>query len=249
MIENRSPRLERPVMREQFRKELRGRLLSEAVVALAPRRGRFSFPLFLRPALAAAAILVLVLAGTTSAAASSLPGDALYSVKRANEDVQVALTFDRLSRLRLLSNLADRRLGELAEVALQRPSAAQTATRQYADALDRVARALEDAQGPSQNNQQGEDVQEAQAQRLKTLDSIKDTMPEDARSGVDQLLKREKDREKDRQPKTPAAPPTTEVQNVDEQNAEGGNAKKAPQPKPAMPHQDSNDQENDARHE
>ncbi len=55
MTDQRSPLLERPVMREQFRKELRGRLMSEAVVVLAPRPSRFSFPPMLRPALAAAA--------------------------------------------------------------------------------------------------------------------------------------------------------------------------------------------------
>jgi len=61
MNERRPPVLERPVMREQFRKELRGRLMSEAAVVLAPRPSWFSFPAILRPAFAAAAILVLVL--------------------------------------------------------------------------------------------------------------------------------------------------------------------------------------------
>jgi len=117
MTGRRSPLLERPVLREQFRKELRGRLMSEAVVALAPRPSRFSFPALLRPALAAAAILVLVAAGATSAAASSLPGDALYAVKRAGEDVRLALTFDDVARTQLLSEFTDRRLEELAEIA------------------------------------------------------------------------------------------------------------------------------------
>ena len=124
MNERRPPVLERPVMREQFRKELRGRLMSEAAVVLAPRPSWFSFPAILRPAFAAAAILVLVLAGATSAAASSLPGDALYVVKRTSEDVQVALTFDDVTRMQLLARLADRRLEELAEIATQRPSSA-----------------------------------------------------------------------------------------------------------------------------
>jgi hypothetical protein len=88
MTAKRSPLLERPVIREQFRKELRGRLMSEAVVILAPRPSRWSIQALLRPALGAAATLVLVLAGATSAAASSLPGDALYPVKRASEDVR-----------------------------------------------------------------------------------------------------------------------------------------------------------------
>jgi len=143
MTEKRSPLLERPVLREQFRKELRGRLMSEAVVALAPRPGRFSFPAILRPALAAAAILVLVSAGATSAAASSLPGDPLYAVKRASEDVRLALTFDDVARTQLLSDLTDRRLEELAEIAKRRPSSAPTATQEYADAVNNFADALD----------------------------------------------------------------------------------------------------------
>src|SRR5688572_4875295 len=144
MTEKRSPLLERPVMREQFRKELRGRLMSEAVVVLARRPSRFSLPALLRPALGAAAVLVLVLAGATSAAASSLPGDALYSVKRASEGVRLALTFDAFARTQLLSELTDRRIEELAEVAKRRPSSAPTATQEYAEAVERFADALDD---------------------------------------------------------------------------------------------------------
>src|SRR5436853_4698152 len=143
MNERRPPVLDRPVMREQFRKELRGRLMSEAAVVLAPRPSWFSFPAILRPALAAAAILVLVLAGATSAAASSLPGDPLYGVKRASEDVQLALTFDDEARMQLLSDLTDRRLAELAEIANERPGSAPTATAEYSDAVDKFADAVD----------------------------------------------------------------------------------------------------------
>ncbi len=156
MNERRPPVLERPVMREQFRKELRGRLMSEAAVVLAPRPSWFSFPAILRPAFAAAAILVLVLAGATSAAASSLPGDALYVVKRTSEDVQVALTFDDVTRMQLLARLADRRLEELAEIATQRPSSAPTATQEYADAVERFANALDDLRGRSERCPEGD---------------------------------------------------------------------------------------------
>jgi hypothetical protein len=232
MNDRRSPLLERPVMRDQFRKELRGRLMSEAVVALAPQRGRFSFPTILRPAFAAAALLVLVLAGATSAAASSLPGDPLYAVKRASEDVRLALSVDGSARLQLLSELADRRLTELAEVAQERPSAAPAATQQYAEALDKVARALDDARvlTDSTNDEQKGQVEEAQGRRLKTLDAIKETIPVNARAGVDRLLQREKDR----RTQAPSGPSTTEVQNTERPSPEGGNGKKAT-PRAATP--------------
>src|SRR2546423_108850 len=83
MTERRSPLLKRPVMREQFRKELRGRLMSEAVVGLAPRPTRFSFAALLPPPLATAAILGPLSAGPPSAPASRLPGAPRYPVKRA----------------------------------------------------------------------------------------------------------------------------------------------------------------------
>ncbi len=197
MTERRSPLLERPVMREQFRKELRGRLMSEAVVALAHQPSRFSFPALLRPALAAAAILVLVLAGATSAAASSLPGDALYGLKRASEDVQVALTFDEVARMRLLSQLADRRVEEIAEIAKLRPSSAPTATQEYADAVERFADALDDLHNAVSEDKRAAAQALAEAARAKhkaVLDAVKDKLSGDDQSDLQRVIDREEER-------------------------------------------------------
>ncbi|HYV22741.1 MAG TPA: DUF5667 domain-containing protein [Candidatus Bathyarchaeia archaeon] len=197
MNERRPPVLERPVMREQFRKELRGRLMSEAAVVLAPRPSWFSFPAILRPAFAAAAILVLVLAGATSAAASSLPGDALYVVKRTSEDVQVALTFDDVTRMQLLARLADRRLEELAEIATQRPSSAPTATQEYADAVERFANALDDLRNADNEDRRNAAQALAEAARDKhkaVLDAVKDQLPEVDQSDVQKVIDREQER-------------------------------------------------------
>jgi len=197
MNERRPPVLERPVMREQFRKELRGRLMSEATVVLAPRPSWFSFPAILRPAFAAAAILVLVLAGATSAAASSLPGDALYVVKRTSEDVQVALTFDEVARMELLARLADRRLDELAEIAKQRPSSAPTATQEYADAVERFANALDDVRNADSEDKRNAAQALAEAAREKhkaVLDAVKGQLPEVDQSDVQKVIDREQER-------------------------------------------------------
>lgn len=197
MNEKRSPLLERPVMRDQFRKELRGRLMSEAVVVLAQRPNRFSFPALLRPALAAAAILLLVGVGATNAAASSLPGDPLYAVKRASEDVQVALTFDDVARMQLLSQLADRRLAELAEIAKSRPSSAPTATQQYADAVERFANALDDVREASSEDKRDAAQALAEAARAKhkaVLDEVKSQLPADDQSDVQKIIDREEER-------------------------------------------------------
>lgn len=197
MTERRSTLLERPVMREQFRKELRGRLMSEAVVVLAKRPSRFSFPMVLRPALATAAALVLVLAGATSAAASSLPGDALYGVKRASEDVRLALTLDVEARTQLLSELTDRRLEELAEIAKRRPSSAPTATQEYADAVERFADSLDDLKNAVSEDKRAAAQALAEAARAKhkaVLDAVKDKLSEDDQTDVQKVIDREQER-------------------------------------------------------
>jgi hypothetical protein len=197
MNDRRSPLLERPVMREQFRKELRGRLMSEAVVALAPQRGRSWFPTILRPAFAVAALLVLVLAGATSAAASSLPGDPLYAVKRAGEDVRLALTFDDVARTQLLSELTDRRLEELAEIAKKRPSSAPTATQEYADAVNNFADALDklrDADSEEKRNAAQALAEAARAKHKVVLDEVKDQLPADAQPDVQKVNDNEQER-------------------------------------------------------
>src|SRR2546427_10083491 len=197
MSEKRSPLLERPVMRERFRTELRSRLMSEAAVVLAPRPRRLSFPMILRPVLAAAALLVLVVAGATNAAASSLPGDPLYAVKRAGEDVQVALTLDEVARMQLLSQLAARRLEELAEIAKQRPASAPTATQEYADAVDRFANALDrlrDADSEDKRNAAQDLADAAQAKHRAVLDSVKDKLPAKDQPEIQRVIDDEQER-------------------------------------------------------
>jgi ribosomal protein L12E/L44/L45/RPP1/RPP2 len=195
----RAPLLERPAMREQFRKELRGRLMSEAVIVLAPkpRRPVLFATAWLRPALAAAVVAVVVLAGATSAAASSLPGDPLYGLKRVTEDVQLALTFDDVARMQLLSKLADRRLEELAEIARQRPSAAPTATAHYADAVDRFADAvdrLRDADSDEKRDAAQAVADAAREKHLPVLDAVKETLPAEARPDVQRVIEKEQER-------------------------------------------------------
>jgi hypothetical protein len=222
MNDRRSPLLERPVMREQFRKELRSRLMSEAVVAIAPQPGRFSFPTMLRPAFAVAAVLVLVLAGATSAAASSLPGDPLYAVKRASEDVRLALTFDDVARTQLLSELTDRRLEELAEIAKKRPSSAPTATQEYADAVTNFANALDklrDADSEDKRNAAQALAEAARAKHKAVLDEVKDQLPADAQSDVQKVNDNEQER-------------TSPVTNPGRSGGEGGGRPSNAPPKP-----------------
>lgn len=199
-MSGRGPRgsIERPVMREAFRKELRSRLLTEAAVVLAPQGPRpfFLWPI-LRPALAVAALALIVAWGTTSAAAASLPGDPLYGVKLAAENVQVALTFDDVARMQLLNSIADRRLEELAKVAELRPDSAPTATAEYADAVDRFADAVDKLRDADSEDKRDAAQAVAEAAREKhkaVLDAIKPQLPEDDRPAVDQVIQQEQER-------------------------------------------------------
>ena len=66
-----------------------------------------------------AAFLVFLVAGggTVAASSNSLPGETLYSVKLAVENVQEALTFSEIGKARLYVKLASRRADEIAQMA------------------------------------------------------------------------------------------------------------------------------------
>ena len=191
--------LARPVMREAFRKELRARLMAEAAAVLAPRPRRPFFEWsFLRPALAVAALVLAVAWGTTSAAAASLPGDPLYGLKRAQEDVQVALTFNDVARMQLLSDLADRRLAELAEIAQQHPAVAPTATVEYEDAVDRFDAAVDELRDADDDDKRAAAEAVAAAARekhLAVLDALRDRVPDAARPAIERVIENAHERE------------------------------------------------------
>jgi hypothetical protein len=76
----------------------------------------------MRRSMAAVALASLLLAlvlswGAVGASAKSLPGDALYPVKRVSEEVRLLLTFDRQMKEQLLTELDERRREEAKAVA------------------------------------------------------------------------------------------------------------------------------------
>lgn len=121
---------------------LRARLRRSLMEApLAPQRRSASAWLRtgpLRQVLAAAVILAVIVPAGGSAAASSLPGDAAFPVKRAAEQAQLALARDDASRLDILVAQSDHRLAELVTAAQKRPGAATPATEEYRAAVGRV---------------------------------------------------------------------------------------------------------------
>jgi hypothetical protein len=184
-------------MRDSFRAQLRAHLLEEAAVALGRRRSEPRLR-WLRPALLAAAIAIVALGGATSAAASSLPGDALYGLKRGAEDVRLALAFDDLARMQLLSELADRRLDELAEIARQRPAAAATATTEYAKAVQLFTKAVDELRDADSGDKRAMAEALAEAARDKhtaVLNALKTNLPPEAQPALDEMIEQERARE------------------------------------------------------
>ena len=141
------PRLPEPKLRDEFRRELRARLMQEAVVALAPRPRGTAWTTLLRPALGVGLAGILLVAGAGTAAAGSLPGDFAFPLKRAFEDIQVALAADDVHRVELLGQIADRRLAELRVVAERSDeSNAPTASEEFEAAITRFRAAVDAVQ-------------------------------------------------------------------------------------------------------
>jgi hypothetical protein len=100
--------------RSQLRAMLRARQEKEVKKAKIPIWRR-------KWAVAAATILVIVFCGvgTVAASANALPGESLYSVKLAAEQVRVTLAFSDMDKAKLHIQFAERRAAEIAEMAQQ----------------------------------------------------------------------------------------------------------------------------------
>ncbi len=109
-----------PTPRPDYVRDLRARLLAEVDTALVPTDRKLVRPTHTRhrprrmTAAAAALVIVGGTAGVSFAAQGSLPGDALYPVKRGIEQVHESLSFSDAARGRDLLQQADNRLSEVA---------------------------------------------------------------------------------------------------------------------------------------
>lgn len=128
--------------RPEFKAELRQQLLSK-IPAPKPRRGWLPLP---RWALALSFLLVLLLAGgsTVAASAGSLPDQPLYPVKLATERVQLAFAFSPVSRAKLEARFADRRVAELSQMAQRgKLTKAEEVARRLAEHLEKMGQIAE----------------------------------------------------------------------------------------------------------
>ena len=187
-------RLPEPHLRDEFRRELRARLMREAAVTLTGKRRDNAWTAWLRPALAVGIAALVLIAGATSAAAGSVPGDPAFGLKRAIEEVRVALTFDDVERVRVLADIADQRLSELAQVAT-RDDKAPTASAEYAEAVTRFREAVDTLQqaAPEDKSALAQDVADAAREKHEiVLEQLKDRLSEKAKDSVDRALEEER---------------------------------------------------------
>ena len=187
-------RLPEPRLRDEFRRELRARLMREAAVTLVPKRRETAWTAWLRPALAVSLAALVLMAGASSAAAGSVPGDLTFGLKRAIEEVRVALTFDDVERVRVLAEITDQRLSELEQVAA-RDDKAPTASAEYALAVTRFRAAVDALQqaAPEDKSALAQDVADAAREKHEiVLEQLKARLSEKAKDSVDRALEEER---------------------------------------------------------
>jgi uncharacterized protein DUF5667 len=206
-----SDMLGRPKPRDAFKRALRARLMAQASVVLVQRESTWSRfqRSWLKPAVAFAAVTLLVAAGTGKAAADSLPGDLTFGLKTAAEQLQLALALDDTSRLQVLAHAADHRLAELSQAVATRPDAVPTATDEYAAAVARFTAAVDALRGKpdasTDKRIEAEDVVDAAHEKHEAvLDDLEKSAPDGSKGDVERA-KREADKlhPSDRPARTP----------------------------------------------
>ena len=253
-----SDMLPRPEPRDAFKRALRGQLMAQAPAVLARRetvwsRLQASSVSWLKPAVAFAAIAVLLVGGAGKAAADSLPGDAAFGLKTAAEHLQLALALDDTSRLRLLSDTADHRLAELSRALTTRADAVPTATDEYAVAVARFITTVDALRGKpgasADKKTAAEDVVDAaHAKHQAVLNELEKTAPADEQQGLERAKhEAEKLHPSDRPARTPEpsdesdrtrSPEPTRTAaptRASEQPRDGEPTRTTPRPSPTRP--------------
>jgi hypothetical protein len=133
--------------------------------------------------------------GAGSAAAGSVPGDVTFGLKRAMEEVRVALTFDEVERVRVLAEIADARLGELERVA-SRDDKAPTASEAYAEAVTRFRAAVDALQNAAPEDDKSDLAQDvadtAREKHEMVLEWLRERLSEKAKDAVDRATLEER---------------------------------------------------------
>jgi len=108
----------RPEFKARTRYEIQSRLHSKDRKAEAKKMSMVGWlPRWAVVVACVALVLVFAGGGTVAASSESLPGDTLYAVKTATEQVQWKLTFSQKAKARLQARFAERRVWEMTQLA------------------------------------------------------------------------------------------------------------------------------------
>jgi len=145
----------------------------------------------------AAVVLVLsALGGTTYAAQDSLPGDTLYPLKAASEQMALRLPGSDVSRAERGQSFADRRVEEIVDLAAQgRTYDLGLAAEKYENALNITMTRIEaaSAKGLVAGNVTGNvtaRVAEATLKHLDVLLDVYDQVPDEAKPAIERAMEK-----------------------------------------------------------
>ena len=178
----------------EFRSRLRASLIAAPVVleSRRPSLFRWSRSFALRPIVASVLVLALLaMAGGGVAAASSLPGDPAFALKRAAEDVEVALVWDDISRLDTVVMQSGRRLVDLETLAARRSSAVAVATDEYLAAASRFETAVTRVAALAASAARDAALARAEAasaDHLARLQALATRLPDAAQHGIQRAI-------------------------------------------------------------
>lgn len=188
--------------RPGFRSDLRSRLLAQVGPVSTARRSTPWWTLRIpRFALAGVAVVAMLFGGTGLAAAGSLPGEPLYGLKRAAEEVALVVAFDDDARIQ---RLADQVSARLAELWRAEGSARGAAAVESARALERLSDA-ERARGTSAPA--SERAEGAREQAESVLRDLEQRLPAEAAEGIRRAI--EAGPPADREPREDRGRPAT----------------------------------------
>lgn len=207
-------RFPQPSVRSEFRKRLRADLMREAVLLAEERRARRASPfallvLRLRPVAVTAAVALVLIGGSGYAAAGSLPGDPAYGLKRAAEEVELALAAGEEAKVRVLAAHSERRLDELKQSAV-RPEKAPTASVEYEAAVQRFSAAvsaLRTATPGGKREAVEQVVDAARDKHVQVLETLRERLPQNAQEKVDRAIEQHKKNNEDKRDDRPRTTP------------------------------------------
>lgn len=180
----------RPRASARLRAELRRSLMTAPVPAPRPALFAFALPA-LRPVLAASLVIALLFGASGAAAASSLPGDPAFALKRGVEGVELALASDDVARLDVLVTQSDRRLADLQRATATSPGHVPAALDEYVSAAAAVESALATAQATAPSPRRDAALARAAAAsdtHLAALESLAARLPDAAQPGIHRAI-------------------------------------------------------------